>query len=44
MSSAAAIPAEPLVIEAQAGLDRAFVELAGGKRGGAQISAAERLG
>jgi len=44
MSSTAAIPAEPVVIEAQAGLDRALAELAGGKRARAQISAAERLG
>jgi hypothetical protein len=44
MSRAAAIPAEPLVIEAQAGLDRALAELARGKRAWAQISVAERLG
>ncbi len=44
MSSAAAIPAEPVAIEAQAGLDRALAELAAGKRARAQISFAERLG
>jgi hypothetical protein len=42
MSSAAAIPAEPVVIEAQAGFDLALAE--GGKRARAQIWAAERLG
>jgi hypothetical protein len=43
MSSAAAIPAEPAAIEAQAGFDRVLTKLAGGKRARGQISVAERL-
>jgi hypothetical protein len=44
MSGAAAVPAEPVVIEAQAGIDRALAQFAGGKRAWARISVAGRFG
>jgi hypothetical protein len=44
MSSAAAVSPEPVVVEAQARLDRALGELAAGRRAWVQIPVAERLG
>jgi hypothetical protein len=44
MSSAAAVSAEPVIVEAQVGFDRALAELAAGKRAWVQIPVAERLG